>query len=219
MFSMGSHVGTHIDALSHISFRGHLHGGVSATDSQSQLGFSRHGTEEIDPIVRRGILLDIPRALGLTSCPAGYEVSPDDLERALTRTGATPARGDVLLLRTGWGLHYHDKAMYEGETEGAPGPGEASAIWLAGHEPCAVGSDTIAFDRIPAASPDFVLPAHRVLIVEHGINIIEVLDLERLAQEEVHEFTFVLSPLKLVGATGSPVRPLALVSSPSGLPT
>jgi kynurenine formamidase len=213
LFTMGSHVGTHIDALSHISFRGHLHGGVSVEEAQSQLGFSSHGTEEIDPIVTRGLLLDIPAALGIESCPAAYEVTTDDLQRALELTGVTPMPGDVLLLRTGWGMHYEDTVLYEGETGGAPGPGEAAAAWLAEHEPRAVGSDTIAFDYIPADTPDFILPAHRILIVEQGINIIEVLDLERLARDEMYTFTFVLSPLKLVGATGSPVRPLALLST------
>jgi kynurenine formamidase len=61
-----------------------------------------------------------------------------------------------------------------------------------------------------------VLPAHRVLLVEHGIHIIESLALEELATAGVHEFVFVLSPLKLVGATGSPVRPIAIVSGTDG---
>jgi kynurenine formamidase len=56
-------------------------------------------------------------------------------------------------------------------------------------------------------------PGSEILLVENGIHIIEVLDLEELAAAGVHEFLFICSPLKLVGATGSPVRPLALVDS------
>jgi kynurenine formamidase len=65
---------------------------------------------------------------------------------------------------------------------------------------------------LPAGKGHSILPAHRVLLVEHGIYIIEAMALEELAAAEVYEFTFVLVPLRLIGATGSPVRPLALVS-------
>jgi kynurenine formamidase len=77
----------------------------------------------------------------------------------------------------------------------------------------AAGSDTIAFERIPAGAGHAVLPVHRVLLVEHGIHIIETLALEELAASGAREFLFVLSPLKVVGGTGSPVRPLAVVSA------
>jgi kynurenine formamidase len=58
-----------------------------------------------------------------------------------------------------------------------------------------------------------LLPAHRVLLVEHGVHIIETMALEELAAQGVHEFLFVVAPLPLVGATGSPVRPLAVVGA------
>ncbi len=71
---------------------------------------------------------------------------------------------------------------------------------------------TIAFESLPTHNFSFELPLHRLLHVEHGIYIIEVLDLDLLAADACSEFTFVLSPLKLVSATASPARPLALVS-------
>ena len=49
-----------------------------------------------------------------------------------------------------------------------------------------------------------------MLLVDAGIHIIEVLDLSGLAADEVWEFLFVLTPLKVVGATGVPVRPVAV---------
>ena len=51
-----------------------------------------------------------------------------------------------------------------------------------------------------------------MLLVENGIPIIEMLNLERLAAGRVYQFAFVLAPLNIEGGTGSPVRPLALVS-------
>jgi kynurenine formamidase len=47
--------------------------------------------------------------------------------------------------------------------------------------------------------------------VERGIHIFECLNLEDLARDGVREFLFVAAPLKIRGATGAPVRPLALV--------
>ncbi len=48
--------------------------------------------------------------------------------------------------------------------------------------------------------------------IRHGIYIIENLFLKELAQDRSYEFTFVCLPLKMRGATGSPVRPIAMVS-------
>ena len=55
------------------------------------------------------------------------------------------------------------------------------------------------------------LPVHRILLVEAGIHIMEVMNLTELAAAGVGEFLFVAAPLKLVGATGSPTRPLAII--------
>jgi kynurenine formamidase len=54
------------------------------------------------------------------------------------------------------------------------------------------------------------MPVHVHLLVERGIHIIEVLDLEKLAEDGVSEFLFVALPLRIRGATGSPIRPIAL---------
>ena len=209
---MGSHVGTHIDALCHISHRGRLYGGIEASSVQGVRGFSRLGIETMTPIIGRGLLLDVATALGVECCPPDYEVTPEDLETALALTRTVPSPGDVLLVRTGWGCHFDDRAVFEGAETGTTGPGEDAARWLADHRPRAVGSETIAFEHFPGDDAKSLLPAHRLLLVERGIHIVELLDLDRLAADRLYEFTFLLSPLKIVGATGSPARPIALVS-------
>jgi kynurenine formamidase len=209
----GGHVGTHIDAFAHISFEGRLHGGVDAQAAQSGGRFKEHGAETIAPIICRGLLFDVPTALGIERCPAAYEVTKADLEAALRLTGTEPRAGDVLLVRTGWGSLFHDAAAFENPKAGAPGPGLSGATWLADFRPRAMGSDTTAFERIAPADGVPVLAVHKLLLVERGIHIIEFLALEELAAAAVRVFTFILSPLKLVGATGSPVRPLALRST------
>lgn len=214
IITMGTHVGTHIDALGHVSQDGKLHGGTDAAAAQVGGAFPEHGIHAFRPTLTRGLLLDVPAALGIEHCEAGYEITPDDLEAALSLTGTTTGPGDVLLVRSGWGRLWDQGAAYIGLGTGVPGVSEAGARWLADRAPIAAGADTIAFERLEAGKGHAVLPAHRVLLVEHGINIIETLALEELAAAGLREFTLVLAPLPLVGATGSPVRPLAVVSAP-----
>ena len=213
LLTTGTHAGTHIDALGHVSHCGLLYGGVDAARAQQTGRLSALGVDTIAPIVCRGLLLDVAEALGVQVLPGGYEITPDDLDGALRLTGCTPVVGDVLLVRSGWGAHWGDSDTYVGRDCGVPGVGEAGAKWLASHHPRAVGADTIAFEHLPAGAGHAVLPAHRVLLVEEGINIIETMELDTLAHLGHRQFVFVVAPLALVGATGSPVRPLAIVAA------
>lgn len=209
---MGTHVGTHIDALAHFSHLGKLHGGSDANDVRGG-GYPDHGANTIAPMVRRGILLDIPRALGVAVCDAAYEITPADLTAAMEQQGVVLEVGDVVLIRSGWGRRFAEGSdSYLGKDVGVPGVGEAGAVWLAERGVLAAGADTVGFEQVPAAAGHIGLPAHRVLLVENGIYIIETLNLEELAEAGIYEFTFVLVPLNLVGATASPVRPLAVVA-------
>lgn len=207
----GTHVGTHIDALGHVSHCGQLHGDVDAAEAQRSGRLSIHGVEEIPPILARSILLDVCAVRGVEALAGGDEITPADLDAALERTGVVPEPGDVLLIRSGWGTHWDDPVAYLGRDSGVPGVGEAGARWCAAHRPVAVGADTIAFERIAPAAGHALLPAHRVLLVEEGIYIIETLALDELAATGVTTATLVVAPLHLVGATGSPVRPLAIL--------
>jgi kynurenine formamidase len=209
----GTHVGTHIDALAHVSHDGRLHGGADARAAGLGGRFLEHGVHTIAPMIGRGMLLDVPAALGAQACPPGYEITPADLAACAAQQATEPGQGDVALIRSGWGRYFGDGTQrYLGHESGVPGVGEAGARWLADRGVLAAGADTIAFERLAPASGHALLPAHRVLLVEHGVYIIEALALEELAAASVHEFTFVLTPLNLVGATGSPVRPLAVVA-------
>ncbi|MFS8479722.1 MAG: cyclase family protein [Micromonosporaceae bacterium] len=208
----GTHVGTHIDALAHVSHDGRLHGGHDAAEEGRGGKFLRHGVHTIAPMIRRGVLLDVPAALGLEVCEPAYEITPDDLAATAARQGVRVGPGDVVLIRSGWGRRFDEgPASYLGHETGVPGVGEAGARWLADRRVHAAGADTIAFERLAPGCGHALLPAHRVLLVEAGIYIVEALALEELAAAGVHEFTLILAPLNLVGATGSPVRPLAVV--------
>ncbi len=213
MIAMGTHVGTHVDALSHVSQDGRLYGDLDAAEALEGGRYLALGAHTIEPMVRRGILLDVPGALGVGRLDPGHEITVADLESTAAQQHSSIEPGDVVLVRSGWGQHFdsgeHD--LFRGQTSGVPGVGAAGASWLAQHQVHAVGADTIAFECLAPGAGHAVLPAHRVLLVEHGIYIIETMQLEEIARGGVHEFVFVLSPLAFVGATGSPVRPLALV--------
>ena len=201
--ALGSHNGTHMDALSHFSCGGKLHGGIDAASAQSyQGGMRAHSAETIAPVLRRGVLLDFAAAAPLA---ADREITPADLDAAAQAARVEIHGGDVVLLRTGWAQYFHDAAKFVAEVHG-PGPSLAGARWLSERKIFAAGSDTLAFEKVP--DPD--MPVHIHLLVESGIHIIECLDLEQLAADRVYEFTFIAAPLKIKGATGAPVRPLAI---------
>jgi kynurenine formamidase len=208
----GGHVGTHVDAIAHVSHDGRLHGGHDAVQAQVGGRFSIHGIDQMAPVVARGLLLDVAEAKGCDVLAGGCGITPDDLEEAESKAEVRLSAGDVALVRTGWAQRFDDPAGYLGHDTGVPGCTEAAARWLAARGARVVGSDTTAFEQIPAGAGHRVLPGHRVLLVEHGIHIVEHMNLEPLAAAGVREFVFVLAPLRIVGGTGSPVRPLALVS-------
>lgn len=208
---MGGHVGTHVDALCHVSFQGRLHGDVEAGPLQSQLGFSRLGIDEVNPFLGRGVLLDVAAVHGVETLEPGYEVTVDDLEQAEKQAGVTVREDDAVLVRSGWSRHWSDAELFLGQTGGAPGPGEEAAAWLAERRIKVTGAETVAYEAIRPGSGHGVLPVHRLLLVEEGIHIIEAMNLADLAAAGTYEFGFVGVPLKLRGATGSPLRPLALV--------
>jgi kynurenine formamidase len=212
LLMMGTHVGTHIDALSHISSSNYLHGGVAVTDVQTQRGFSQHGVEKISPIIIEVVLLDIPRALNVACCAPGYAITIRDLQLALEREKVTLRPDLGIFIRTGWGSHFLDAGKFSGELEGSPGISEECALWLAESGVKFVGCDTVSIDPLPLGNKKYGLPAHKVLIFDYGIYVIEALDLEEVAEKSIYTFIFVALPLKLRGATASPIRPIAIAN-------
>jgi kynurenine formamidase len=207
----GTHAGTHIDALAHVSFKGKIFGGIDAQSVMNHMGFSKHGIDTVKPFLCRGIFLDVAKTLNKEVLGPDYEITVADLEAAQKLAGVEINEGDVVLIGTGWSKNWGDKELFQGQTLGTPGIGEAAAKWLAAKKPRACGGETIAFEHIPAGAGHRELPVHRVFLVETGIHIIETMKLTELAESGATEFLFILSPLNLQGATGSPSRPLAVL--------
>ena len=203
---MPEHSGTHIDALSHQAENLILHGGLQIDSGvQTSVGFREHGVETLPPLVGRGVLLDVARD---ELVPPDHAISRQELEHAAAVARVEVHAGDVVLVRTGYGALWADAPQYLH----AAGVSAAGSRWLSDRGVRAVGADNIAWDVIGPPDPDLgvTLPGHMLLLVRAGIPIIENLNLEELAEARVHEFAFVCVPLKMRGATGSPVRPIAL---------
>ena len=203
---MPEHSGTHIDALAHQAENLTLHGGVHVDSGvQTSVGFRVLGIETMVPLVARGVLLDVA---GNKRLPPEHSITVAELEQAAAAARVQIRAGDVVLVRTGYGALWSEPAEY---LKGA-GVSAAGSRWLIEKKVSAVGADNLAWDVIGPTDPELgvTLPGHVLLLVRAGIPIIENLNLEELASAGVHEFGFVCLPLKMRGATGSPVRPIAL---------
>lgn len=209
LIAASTHSGTHIDALCHITTHGRWFGGSSESDALGDFGAKTADAAAIAPIVCRGVLIDVPAAVGEDPLPAGRAISRGDIEAALGAEGIQIASGDAVLIRTGYMSVWDVDPSVRSRHYGA-GIDREAAAWLARQGPVLVGADTENLDQIPSHDDASPLPAHVELLVKHGIHIIEMLYLEDLAEALAYEFLFVCLPLRLQGATGSMVRPLAL---------
>jgi kynurenine formamidase len=209
---MTEHSGTHIDALCHQAEEYHLFGGLEITSQiQTSTGFTQLGVETIQPLIARAVLLDVARYRGVERIAAGQPITRADLEATAHSEGITLGEGDVVLVRTGNGSIWHDPDAYLL----AGGMTADASSWLASLKVKAVGADNVAWDEVGVVDPEMnvSLPGHLILLVRSGIYIIENLNLEALAQDNCYISTFVCLPLKIQGATGSPVRPISVRQS------
>jgi 4-oxalocrotonate tautomerase family enzyme len=204
------HSGTHIDAICHQAENQMLFGGILAAAVSSTKGFTQLAIEEVPPLLTPGVLLDAAAEKGVQALDAGHLVTAADLEACCRRQNVEIQPGDVVLIRTGNAIYWHDPERFLA----GPGMDSSASVWLAEKGVIAVGADNMAWDVIGLRDPAFncQLPGHLILLARHGIHIIENMQLEELAAANVSRFTFICTPLKFVGATGSPVRPIAVVN-------
>jgi kynurenine formamidase len=205
------HTGTHLDGLNHISRGMKMYSGYDAGEITGSFGTSALGVENVPPLVTRGVLVDVAALKGVEYLDKGYALTPKDIDDALTRQGVSGGiqKGDVVLFHTGWGAKWW---MKDNATlmSGDPGPGVAAAKYLVEKGIIATGADTVAFEVVPFENPKRAFEVHQILIVDHGIHIMENIKTEELARDKVYEFLFVALPLPLKGGTGSPIHPVAV---------
>lgn len=204
---MSGHTSTHIDALGHFSRCGLVHGGVPASSIETAHGLARLDVADIAPIWRSAVLLDVAGHLGVDALAPGQEITAAELRACAQAAGIAVETGELVLIRTGWARHWGDAELFNGGRGGVPGPGREATQWLIDCGAGMVGSDTTTFEVVPSKGDS----VHCMLLVDHAIHIIENLNLEALAQRRARRFLFVGLPLRMTGATGSPLRPIALL--------
>lgn len=203
---MYTHTGTHIDSLNHFGYGDTIHNGYAAREHLGSRHWIKGGADTMPPFVTRAVLLDIAKALGVDALPDSYPISVEDCERALSLAGTRLRTGDVALIRTGRMSRWPNSDVMDD----SPGVGIEAARWLTSHEISAVAADNSAVESTPSTDPGNWLPGHCHFLADAGVPMIELLNLEALSTDNVHESLFIASPLKIRGATGSPVRPIAL---------
>ena len=193
-----------------------LYGGVDAATATSTPGGigANLGIESFpaDLMVNRVVLLDVARQIAggrADPLPPGFEITGAHLEQASKAQGVEVQRGDSVLIRTGWGQYFNkDNAKYLGEQ--SPGPGQDGARWIIGKGARLAGDDTATFEKRPAAYGKELFSVHMMLLADSGIYIVENCNLEPIADAKAYVALLILTPLRIQGATGSPLRAIAL---------
>jgi kynurenine formamidase len=205
------HTGTHIDALSHVTCGQdhHWHGGFSANEHVGDFGPLRDDATDIPPIIARGVLLDVPGHRGVDVLDGHEPVGAEELAAVCEAQGVELRDGDVALVRTGYLSGWPDPEFITAHEQA--GIDHGAAVWLAEQGVIAVAGDTESVEVLPSTVEGNPHPVHIELLIERGIYIIEMVDCEELARDKAYEFCFICLPLSIKGATGSMVRPVALV--------
>lgn len=206
--SLYTHCGTHIDALNHFGCYGTIWNHFAADEHLGNQTWKVCGVDKMPPIISRGVLLDVAGLHGVDMLAPSYGVGRKDLEDAANKQAVSLERGDTVLIRTGRMRAWPDASAYLTDE---PGLNLEGARWLAEEKDVMlIGSDNVAVEQLPADDPDTWLPVHMYLFNAVGRTLIEVVDLEALAAEGVYEFAFLALPLKLRGASASPIRVIAM---------
>jgi kynurenine formamidase len=200
---MSSHTGTHLDALNHVGYCDRIWNGFESAEHLGNKGWRVAGADAVPPIITRGVLIDVAGHQQVTMLPESYEITPADLEAALAAQKITLAPGDAVFIRTGRMTAWPDIERY---VPHEPGIALAGARWLIDSGAVLIGADNIAVERIPIVGK----PVHSYAFAERGVCLIENAWLEDLARDGVYEFVLIAAPIKVRGATGSSLRPLAI---------
>jgi kynurenine formamidase len=183
--SMYTHCGTHIDTFNHFGYNGEIFNGFTARDHLGSRVWEKCGPEKYPPIHPIGI---------------------SDIEACLRKQNTKLRAGDVVLLRTGQMKLWPDMAF----TKNTPGLNRQGAEYLAKHGAIMIGADNLTLEQTPSAHEANFFPVHTYLLAEAGVPILEMVQLDELAGDRLYEFAFFGACIKLRGATGTPMRPVAM---------
>ncbi len=203
--AMYTHSGTHVDTLNHFGYNGRIWNGFTATDHLGSRHWQVAGAEKHPAMIARGVLIDVAGSLDTDVLPPSFGIGSKELIDALRRQATAIRPGDVVMVRTGRMRLWPNPDYLPNE----PGLNLEGAQFLARAGAMVIGADNIALEQMPTTDEQNYNVVHTYLLAEAGVPIMEVVNLEELAVEAVYEFAFFGACIRLRGATGSPVRPLA----------
>ena len=204
--SMYTHCGTHIDTLNHFGYNAEIFNGYTAEKHLGSRAWAKCGAEKHPPIFARGVLLDVAGLHGVPTLPPSHAIGRQDIEDCLARQGTVLHPGDVVLIHTGQ-MKLWPSLSFVSNT---PGLNREGAEYLAKHGAIMIGADNLTLEQTPAVAPLNFFPVHTYLLAEAGVPILEMAYLDELVGEKVYEFAFFGACIKLRGATGAPMRPVAM---------
>jgi kynurenine formamidase len=214
-FCMATHSATHWDSLAHAFWDYKMYNDRSCTLVDAGGAHQNSIANLSDKVVTRGVLLDFPRALGVEWLDPQHRITVADIHRALEEEKVETRPGDILLLRTGNMKRARRDGAWDAYTYAdEPGPGLEALAWFHEHDIAGAGTDTWAFEVLPAESSTIMLPVHAVGVTHMGMLFGENFHLDVLAEACERagrwEFMLVAPALPLTGATASPINPLAI---------
>ncbi len=203
---------THIDALCHYSFENKIFNGYDKSKIKEGPGCVENGIEnQKEGYFTRGILIDMPLMKGVPYLKPGTAVTASDLEAWEKYAGIKIGSGDALFLRTGrWAMRKQEGAWNVAANSGGF---HASVLpWLKQRDVALLGNDAVT-DVQPSGVAGSPRPIHQVAIVAMGLPLVDVMDLEAVAQEAAKrkrwEFLLTVAPVPVLGGTGFPINPIA----------
>ncbi len=207
---------TQYDALGHVWFDGTLYNGYDARTTIG--GLDKASVEPIAQrgVVGRGVLLDMARFRGESSVPAGTPFTLDDLLGCAESQGTEIKPRDILVIRTNFLQLYYELGgkFYENFCEPGPQYSPALVSWFKELEIPNLVTDLIANEITVDPASGVIQPLHSALMRNLGVVFTEICDLELLADDCAadgrHSFMYVAAPIKIHGATGAPVNPVAI---------
>jgi kynurenine formamidase len=207
---------TQWDGLGHIFDHGRAWNGRAAADVVTSAGDRVTGIETAAAhLAGRGVLLDVGRVIGEEGeLPDAYPITAEDLETTRAAHGVRLGEGDIVCVRTG--QYARTRREGWGTYAGGPAPGLSftTADWLHDTGVAAIATDTWGVEVRPNEFDEAFQPLHQIAIPHLGLFLGEMWDLDDLAADCAsdgrYEFFLTAAPLRITGAVGSPVNPIAV---------
>ena len=205
---------SHIGALSHVFVNGCMYNGFPASDVKSTGAIVNDMRTMTNGVVTRGVLLDLPRVLGLPFLGGDVRLSINALERAEQENGVEVQPGDVLIVHKGRERRVASEGVFDPVEHGVPGLHPECVPWLHSRGVAVLGSDYMNDPQPNWDCKGWPIPIHYLGICGMGMALLHNLQTEALANlcARLHRSSFLLTiaPLNIPGATGSPVNPIAM---------